>query len=283
MVGALATEEAASVAATTLEVEPGEGAPTALIELRTLLSTASLNLRGINLGGSGNAAASALICCSETIRSLDLSQNRLEAEAEMVGGAKGLAKALVRNQSLTQLNLATNEISPQSGDALVAALKGNHALRDISIANNRFDIGVRERMQKVIKGAPLLASSAALHEFPIEAQLDDLRARWAERRLDFDEAQHGLDESETEALMQELDNDLVAIAGQQDSLYIRPYREVMRAWQTKLSACVAVVQQWLAEQKLIRYLSSIFASEELSRQLVESKQFHRAANDGTPC
>ena len=266
--------------ASTLEVGAiDEREPAVVAELRKLLlSTASLSLRGSNLGGAGNAAASALLCCSDAIRSLDLSQNRLESEAEMVGGAIGLAKALARNQSLTQLSIAANDMSPQSGDALVAALKANRALRDISIANNRFDAGVRERLHRVIKSNPLLASSAALHEFPIEDQLEGLRTKWAERRLAFDESgQRGLGRDQTEALMAELDEDLIAITGKQDSLYIGPFREVMREWQTKLSTCVAVLTQWLAEQKLIRYLGSIFASEELSRQLVESKQFHRAS------
>ena len=59
-----------------------------------------LSLCGFQMGEEGCSAASALLCCSDSLRSLDLSRNGLEHGRS--GSAMVIAKALPRSSSLTQ-------------------------------------------------------------------------------------------------------------------------------------------------------------------------------------
>jgi hypothetical protein len=114
---------------------------------------------GLLMGDAGVAKIAALLKSNTTVKSIDLSCNRIEAEgareiADMLrsnatltslilrgnylgcSGAEAIAEGLECNGSLTHLNLGGNGIYSRGSDRLVQALKVNDTLSDIVLSSN---------------------------------------------------------------------------------------------------------------------------------------------------
>lgn len=177
----------------------------------------SLSLRDMGLGSDGNAAASALLLLSSRLRSLDVAKNALDRDVS--GGGRAVAKALAANRGLTQLNLASNEMSAESGLALCDAIRRNETLCDISFADNAFGDAVREKLKlEVLEGArrEQLASSAAVHELPIEDKLVELSNKWGGEKLVFASSGRALDGDRMGKVQDDLVTDIISIGSMQE-------------------------------------------------------------------
>ena len=171
----------------------------------------------MGLGSEGNAAVSALLSLNSRLRSLDVAKNALDRDIS--GGGRAVAKALAANTGLTQLNLASNEMGAESGLALRDAIRQNASLRDISFADNAFGDEVREQLKlEVLEGArrEQLASSAAVHELPIEDKLVELGEKWGGKPLIF-ASPRALDGEGMGKVQDDLVTDIIAIGSMQES------------------------------------------------------------------
>ena len=133
-------------------------------------------------------------------------------------------------------------------------------------------------MQAAVRESEALSSSTAMHEFPIEQVFDDLAARWDSSssqfaRLEFVERE--LEKEKMKQVLEELDGDVIKLQSVLESLYAAPFRDVARQWHNKLGTAKDVLEMWLKVQADRWKLTKVFESPELSRQLQDSKRFHR--------
>ena len=96
-----------------------------------------LYLRDCHISSEGAVELAAALCENTTLKHLDLSHNSI---GEHVDGANAVAKVLVENKTLTELNLQECHISSEGAVELAAALCKNSILKDLNL--NRNPIGV---------------------------------------------------------------------------------------------------------------------------------------------
>ena len=90
------------------------------------MPTTHLKLGYRKIGAEGAKALAAALERNQTLTSLDLSQNEIGTE-----GAKALAIALERNQTLTSLDLSSGKIGAEGAKALAIALERNQTLSSL--------------------------------------------------------------------------------------------------------------------------------------------------------
>ena len=267
---ALSTQE---ISANDLPLLPTDQAEEALAKLLLRSPTVNIRAGGAALGALGNAATSALLCCSTVLRTLDVSQCYLDRDQP--GGGAAIANALRRSRTVTSINLATNELTSASGEVLLQAIRDHPSLHNVSVANNLLPAALRRRMHDAVEASDNLKTSVALHEFPIEAQFDEFASRWESERLQFADGLRELDLSTTGLVLEQLEEDALKIQLLAESLYIAPYRDITKQWLAKIVTTREVLERWLKVQRDRAKLVRVFSSAELSQQLQDSKRFHR--------
>jgi hypothetical protein len=129
--------------------------------LRHNSTLTSLSLRGAQLHGEGASAVALALCDNRTVKSLDLSQNRVSQAA-----LKDLARALRLNASLTSLK-AENWRDTFEGEgaiaALAASLATNKGLKELSLAGSVLGTGGARLL------APALGANATLTALDLSA------------------------------------------------------------------------------------------------------------------
>ena len=121
----------------------------------TTLTT--LNLNRNQIGDEGGIAIGKALGVNATLKTLDLSFNQLcGLDAFGKGtydatGIEALASALEVNATMTDLNLAGNEIGADGGIAIGKALGVNASLTTLNLADNRLDETTKDALRNAAK------------------------------------------------------------------------------------------------------------------------------------
>ena len=246
--------------------------------LTALLSTPAVMLPGKKLGHDGSAAASALLCCSRALTSLDVSGNELGSSCKIV------AKALETNRTLKKLNVQGNAIGVESALTLAEALGTNSRLTQLFIANNGLGDRASDALVRAIEAKPQLAGCAAVTELMIEAQLKSLQAEWEGVDLTFAPYKNrgpiSLDKDASNKLIVQLEEaqaGLDAMLASQMALG-GVLTEPLTAWNNKLLSVQQTVTRWLDVQQRWSYLDMVFEAPEISLGMQEETRRFAAAD-----
>ena len=105
------------------------------------LTELDLNLKGL---GPAEGIVIAKLVATGVLTTLNLASNRLGAEA-----GEALADSLAVNTVLTSLNLANNRLGAEAGEALAASLAVNRVLQECSLLQNNLDIKSAKMLAKI--------------------------------------------------------------------------------------------------------------------------------------
>ncbi|KAG2382014.1 hypothetical protein C9374_005806 [Naegleria lovaniensis] len=120
--------------------------------------------------------------------------------------------------------------------------------------------------------------NSARKELEIEEKLKKLTEEWKDRELSFAEYKHRgpiiLKGTETQELMEQLEEAQMNLGGIMGSKYLEPFRELASGWMQKLTSVTENIQAWRQVQSQWLYLEPVFASGDIKRQLPhEDKKF----------
>jgi Ran GTPase-activating protein (RanGAP) involved in mRNA processing and transport len=117
--------------------------------LPAVLSLRELRLSGCGIRPPGAAVVAAYLSTNDTLESLDLGFNMVEAN-----GAELLARALEGgNDSLKALNLRRNNIGMAGGEAFIRALKKNAHIEMLCLADNQIGADLSSAIGSRLHGA----------------------------------------------------------------------------------------------------------------------------------
>ncbi|CBJ33045.1 Hypothetical leucine rich repeat protein [Ectocarpus siliculosus] len=110
-----------------------------------------LNLNNNRVGWRGGLDLAAGLALNSHLTWLDVGNNKL-GEAGMLADVGGkFAAALVKNKTLTRLNMEGNTLGPSGGVAIAEALHRNNSLVEINLENNRLDQDVGFALEDLLK------------------------------------------------------------------------------------------------------------------------------------
>ncbi|CAM9215524.1 unnamed protein product, partial [Ectocarpus sp. 13 AM-2016] len=110
-----------------------------------------LNLNNNRVGWRGGLDLAAGLALNSHLTWLDVGNNML-GEAGMLADVGGkFAAALVKNKTLTRLNMEGNTLGPSGGVAIAEALHRNNSLVEINLENNRLDQDVGFALEDLLK------------------------------------------------------------------------------------------------------------------------------------
>ncbi|CAB1099841.1 unnamed protein product [Ectocarpus sp. CCAP 1310/34] len=110
-----------------------------------------LNLNNNRVGWRGGLDLAAGLALNSHLTWLDVGNNML-GEAGMLADVGGkFAAALVKNKTLTRLNMEGNTLGPSGGVAIAEALQRNNSLVEINLENNRLDQDVGFALEDLLK------------------------------------------------------------------------------------------------------------------------------------
>ena len=119
-----------------------------------------LDLRDCHISSEGAVELAAALCTNTTIEDLDLSHNPI---GEHVEGATAVAKILVENKALTELDLQDCHISSEGAVELAAALCTNTTIEDLDLSHNP----IGEHVEGATAVAKILVENKALTELDL--------------------------------------------------------------------------------------------------------------------
>lgn len=96
-----------------------------------------LNLNNNRVGWRGGLDLAASLALNSHLVWLDLGNNMLGEAGTFADVGGKFATALVRNKTLTRLNIEGNKLGPSGGVAIAKALHRNNSLVDLNLENNR--------------------------------------------------------------------------------------------------------------------------------------------------
>ena len=107
-----------------------------------------LYLRDCHINSEGAVELAAALCKNTTLKHLDLSHNSI---GEHVDGANAVAKVLVENKTLRELNLQECHISSEGAVKLAAALCKNSILKDLNLNRNPISVKGASSMSDMLQ------------------------------------------------------------------------------------------------------------------------------------
>ncbi|RDD45872.1 Dynein heavy chain 5, axonemal [Trichoplax sp. H2] len=172
-----------------------------------------------------------------------------------------LASKEIRNRHWLDVMVATG--SSFQLEANVFKLK--HLL-DIGLLRHQNEIGEITR--------------CASRELEIEETLRNIEEEWTEQVLAFDEFKNRgflcLSASNTQTLLEQLDDSQVSLASMLTSRHIGPLRDEAASWATKLNSVSEILELWLSVQELWLNLEAVFYQAETIKELPqEARRFNR--------
>ena len=119
-------------------------------------------------------------------------------------------------------------------------------------------------------------SSTATKEYQLELQLDKMAKEWRTVTLEIEpyKATGSYILKGTEDVLGLLDDQIMKTGALRGSPYIKVWENRSKKWESKLMLVQEIMDQWLQCQKTWMYLSPLFGSEDITRQMpVESRRF----------
>eukprot|EP00903_Cladosiphon_okamuranus_P010991 g10380.t1 len=110
-----------------------------------------LNLNNNRVGWRGGLDLAASLAINSHLTWLDLGNNMLGEAGTFADVGGKFAAALVRNKTLTKLNMEGNKLGPSAGVAIAKALHRNNSLVDLNLEDNRFDQDVGFALEDLLK------------------------------------------------------------------------------------------------------------------------------------
>ncbi|CAM9176550.1 unnamed protein product, partial [Scytosiphon promiscuus] len=114
-----------------------EAASTFARKLRRDRQIEHLNLNNNRVGWRGGLDLAAGLALNSHLTWLDVGNNMLGEAGTFADVGGKFAAALVRNKTLTRLNMEGNKLGPSGGVAIAEALHRNNSLVDLNLADNR--------------------------------------------------------------------------------------------------------------------------------------------------